>query len=325
VTTKQETESSDRIFMGIDVSKDHLDVARSDEDKVVRFANDAAGIDRIVKMLKPIGAVRTAVEATGGWERSLLEALLQADLPVALVNPRHVRDLAKGLGSLAKTDAIDARMLAEFARLAEPRLSSKRPQKQAELQALVTCRRQLLDVRVAQTNRRRQTRSKSALRSIDAVLKTVNKQIERLEAEIDKLIASDDDLSRRNELLQSVPGVGPVLAATTLAELDELGQCSPKEIAALVGVAPFNHDSGRMKGKRAIRGGRAGVRNTLYMATLSARQRNPVIQRFAERLLAAGKPKKVVTVAAMRKLLTLLNVMMRENLTWHQLDLVKRA
>lgn len=323
--TNDLTESTSCVYVGIDVSKHQLDLARHDQATTLSVTNDATGVQRIVEMLKPIRVAIIAVEATGGLERLLLTALLEAQLPVALVNPRHVRDLAKGLGRQAKTDAIDARALAEFARLADPRLAVKPSKKQAELEALVTCRRQLLDLRTEQTNRRQQTTHVTALRSIDAVLKTINQQVDKLDAQIARLIESDDDLNQRGQLLRSVPGVGPVLAATTLAELRELGTTNPKQLAALVGVAPFNHDSGRLKGKRSIRGGRAAVRSTLYMATLSAIRCNPVLRRFAERLRAAGKPAKVVIVAAMHKLLTLLNVMLRENLRWDQLDAVKNT
>lgn len=313
------------VYMGIDVSKDKLDIGRSDLPNVTTVDNDAEGIRQLVKLLQKADASLIAIEATGGYEQPALEAMLKAHLPVALVNPRHVRDLAKGLGQLAKTDAIDARMLAEYARLAAPRPATKPSKNQDELEALVTCRRQLIDVRTEQTNRRHQTRNKHACQAIDAVLKTTNKQIAQLDKQIEKLIKSDDDLNQRGQLLRSAPGVGPVLVATTLAELSELGQLDRKKIAALVGVAPFADDSGRIKGKRSIRGGRASMRNALYMAALTAIQHNPVIRHFAQRLKAAGKPPKVVLVAAMNKLLGLLNVMLREKLTWDQLNVVKNA
>jgi transposase len=192
-----------------------------------------------------------------------------------------------------------------------------------ELEALVTCRRQLLHVRTEQSNRRGTTASKPALRAIDAVLKTVNRQVLELDRQIAKLIESDDDLDRDGKLLASVPGVSVVLASTLLAELAELGGVGRRTVCALVGVAPFNDDSGKSKGKRAIRGGRASVRSVLYMATLAAIRFNPVIRRFAQRLKQAGKLNKVVIVAAMRKLLSILNVMVRDGLRWEQLNLVK--
>lgn len=322
--TIDKPEPTTGVYAGIDVSKARLDLARSDEPAILSVPNDAAGIARIVQTLGPLGLAVVAVEATGGLERDLLDALLQANLPAALVNPRHVRDLAKGLGTQAKTDAIDARVLVEFARLARPRLAVPRPKNRDELEALVTCRRQLVEVRTEQTNRRGQTRHAAALRSIDAVLLTLKKQIDKLDKQIAALIESDDDMNQRGRLLRSAPGVGPTLVATTLAELAELGTINPRQLAALVGVAPFNKDSGLFKGRRTTRGGRASVRATLYMAALCAMRYNPVIRGFAAKLKAAGKPGKVVVVAAMHKLLTLLNAMLREKLTWDQLQVVKK-
>jgi len=323
--TKQGSQPEQAVYVGIDVSKDRLDIARSDEATPHSVSNDVAGIAQLVGFLRASPIALIAIEATGGYERAALHALLEAKLPVALVNPRHVRDLAKGLGLNAKTDPIDARVVCEFARLASPRLASRPSKNRDELEALVTCRRQLIDVRTEQTNRRHQTASRAALRSIDAVLKVVNKQIADLDKQIARLIESDDDLHRRGQLLRSAPGVGPVLVATTLAELGELGEIDRKKVSALVGVAPFNRDSGRLKGKRVTRGGRTSVRAVLYMAALSAKRHNGVLRRFAERLEAAGKPPKVVLVAVMHKLLTFLNAMLRENLTWDQLEVAKNA
>jgi transposase len=312
------------LFVGIDVALDKLDLGRTDSDKLATLPNDADGIRQIVDLLRAAAPTLIVVEATGGLERSLLDALLDAGLPVSLVNPGHVRHFARGLGIRAKTDAIDARVLAQFAKLASPRQAQKRSANAAELEALVTCRRQLTSVRTEQTNRRKRTASKAALKSIDAVLETIESQIEKLDAQIRKLIESDDDFNSIDKLLQSVPGVGAVLSATLLAELAELGTTDRRQISSLVGVAPFNHDSGTLKGKRAIRGGRASVRSVLYMATLAAMRFNPIIKRFAERLKKAGKMNKVVIVACMRKLIALLNAMLRDRLTWNELDLVKK-
>jgi transposase len=227
---------------------------------------------------------------------------------------------------LAKTDPVDARVLAECARRGEHRLLAKRDERRVELEALVTCRRQLLHVRTEQANRRRgSTASKPAPRAIDAVLKTLDRQVLGLDRRIEKLVESDDDLGRDGKLLAGVPGVGAVLCATLLAELAELGTLGRRSVASLAGVAPFPDDSGPRKGKRRIRGGRTSVRNVLYTATLAAMRFNPVIRRFAERLRGAGKAGKVVVVACMRKLLSILNVMLRERLTWHELNLVKNA
>ena len=313
------------VFVGIDVAKDKLDLARSDSAKILTVSNTPAGICQIVAALESVPVATIVVEATGGLEQPLLQALLDAALPIALVNPGNVRHLAKGLGVLAKTDAIDARVLMEFARRAEPRLATKRPKIQADLDALVTCRRQLLKVQTEQSNRRLTTPAGPARKAIDAVLATLAKQITKLDAQIRKLIESDDDMNQQDQLLQSVPGVGPVLSSTLLAELRELGTTDRQAISALVGVAPFNRDSGRLKGKRTIRGGRTAVRNVLYMATIASIRFNPVLKTFAERLTKAGKLPKVVIVACMRKLLSILNAMIRENLTWNQLNLVKNA
>ena len=313
------------LFVGIDVAKDKLDLARSDAADILTVANDATGIGTVVRRLLAAGPTLIVVEATGGLERAVLDALLEADLPVALVNPAHVRHFARGLGKLAKTDAIDARVLAEYARLAGPRLTQKRSQNRAELEALVTCRRQLLHVRTEQTNRRGGTSSKTALRSIDAVLKVLNRQILELDRKIARLVEDDDDMNHLDKLLRSVPGVGLVLSSTLLAELSEIGTLGRRQLSALVGVAPFNCDSGRFKGRRVIRGGRTAVRSVLYMAAVAAMRFNPVIHRFATRLKQAGKLNKVIIVASMRKLLTILNAMVRDGLRWDQLDLVKNA
>ena len=313
------------LFAGIDVAKAKLDLARSGAESILTVANDAAGIKRIVDLLLTLKPQLIVIEATGGLERPLSDALLEAGLPVALVNPSRVRHFAIGIGLMAKTDAIDAYVLREFARLASPRLLEKRAQSRVELEALVTCRRQLIHVRTEQINRRGSTCSKTALRSIDAVLKTLNRQILELDRKIAALIENDDDMNRHDKLLKSVPGVGAVLSTTLLAELSEIGTVGRQRLCALVGVAPFNCDSGRFKGKRAIRGGRASVRSVLYMATIAAMRFNPIIHRFAQRLKAAGKLNKVIIVAAMRKLLSILNAMIRDDLSWDQLNLVKTA
>jgi len=311
------------VFFGIDVAKDKLDLGRTDSDQILTVANDPDGIRRIVDSLRSAKPGCIVIEATGGIERRILDALIDAELPVALVNPGKVRHLAIGLGILAKTDAIDARVLAQFARLASPRLTEKRSKNQTELDALVTCRRQLTRTRTEQTNRRGSTSSRAAIKAIDAVLRTLNKQIEDLDQQIRKLIESDDDMDSIDKLLRSVPGVGPVLSSTLLAELDELGKTDRRQISSLVGVAPFNRDSGQSRGKRCIRGGRTDVRSVLYMATVTAMRCNPVIIAFAERLKKTGKVSKVVITACMRKLLGFLNAMIRDRLHWNQLKVAQ--
>lgn len=318
-------DTHDSLMIGIDVAKDKLDMARSDADAVLTCANDDAGIAQLVDTLRDDKPTLIVVEATGGYESRLVAALLNANLPVAVANPAHVRHLAKGLGILAKTDALDARVLLIYAQHAQPRLAEKREKNRLELQALVTCRRQLLSVRTEQHNRRQVTQSAKARKAIDAVLKTLDRQTESLDKQIAKLIDSDDDMNRKDHIIRSVPGVGPVLSATLLASLCEIGRVGRQQISALVGVAPYNRDSGRFKGKRTIRGGRAPVRNVLYMAALAAIRCNPVIRVFALRLRAAGKLSKVVIVACMRKLTTILNAMLRDDLEWNQLKLVKNT
>jgi transposase len=311
------------IFVGIDVAKDKLDLGRSDSDPILTVANNPAGIRQIVDSLRSKKPAIIVVEATGGLERPVLDALLEADLPVALVNPGKVRHLAIGLGILAKTDAIDARVLAKFAQLASPRLTEKRTKNQTELDALVTCRRQLTRTRTEQTNRRGSTSSRAAIKAIDAVIKAVNKQVEDLDRQIRKLIESDDDMDSIDKLLRTVPGVGAVLSSTLLAELNELGRTERRQITSLAGLAPFNRDSGQSQGKRSIRGGRTDVRSVLYMATLTAMRCNPVIIAFAERLKKTGKMSKVVITACMRKLLGFLNAMVRDRLSWDQMKVAQ--
>lgn len=317
-----DSQKADPVYVGIDVAKDKLDLARSDTDVVTTFDNDAAGIASLVQLLRELNPTLIVLEATGGLEQPAVDAMLDAGLPVARVNPAQVRHFAKALGLHAKTDALDTGVLAAFARHAAPRLAVKREKNRSELDALVTCRRQLLKVRTEQTNRRTTTRSAAACRSIDQVLKTLNAEITSLDEQIRQIIDSDDDLRGLDQIIRSVPGVGPILSATLLSEMTELGSVDRRRIGALVGVAPFNRDSGRFTGQRSIHGGRTDVRCTLYMATIAAIRCNPVIKRFAQRLKATGKKPKVIITACMRKLIILINAMVRERLMWSQLKLV---
>jgi len=312
------------VFVGIDVAKETLDVARSDTGEVRQFHNTPAGIRSLVASLLPARPARIVLEATGGLEEPVLDALLDAQLPVARVNPGKVRHLARGLGIQAKTDAIDAAILVEFARLAEPRLAQKRSEKQAELDALVTCRRQLVSAKTDQGNQLASTTSPFAKKALRTVLASLDKQIKRLDKQIASIVDSDDDMKHKDRILQSAPGVGPVLSSAIISQLPEAGQTDRHEVAALTGVAPFNHDSGKHKGKRAIRGGRADLRSILYMCTQVAMMHNPILRAMAERLEKLNKLPKVAIVACMRKFLTLLNAMLRDNLTWDQLDVVKK-
>ena len=313
------------LFVGIDVSLSKLDVARSDQDAVVAVANDAGGIGELVARLAAAAPQRVVIEATGGYEQPLLAALLEAKLPVARVNPRRVREFARGLGKLAKNDRCDARVLVEYGRLAEPRLAERRRQVQDELEALVTCRRQLIATRTVHVTQLKQTRAKPAISAIRQVVKTLDGQVASLDTQIRKLIEGDDDFGRKDRLLRSAPGVGAVASSTLIAELAELGKVDRRQVGALAGVAPFDHDSGKFKGTRCIGGGRSSVRRALYMCALSAIRCNPVIKPFAERLRAAGKKNKVILVACMRKLAAILNAMLREGLRWDELRLAKGA
>jgi transposase len=245
------------------------------------------------------------LEATGGYERDLAAALFDAGHQVAIVNPKRVRDFAKALGLLAKTDRVDARALALFAERVRPRLSEKTPEKRAELDELVTRRRQLVDFQTMDLNRLQMARQKTAVRSIRRHLTLLEKQLAEINAAIAKLIESDDEWRRTAEIVASTPGIGDTTAAMLIAELPELGKINRGEIASLVGLAPFNHDSGKYQGQRRIRGGRASVRTGLYMGTLAAIRCNPTINAFATRLRAQSKPFKTCLIACMRKLLTI--------------------
>jgi transposase len=305
-----------QIFIGIDVSKSSWDVHLLPEGRsfTVRVDNDA--VERLREKLGSPEASLVVVEATGGFERQLVAELIDAGWTVAVVNPRQVRDFAKALGRLAKTDGIDAETLALFAQRVQPRPTQKTPEKQRELDALVTRRRQLVGLRSMEKMRRPQAVHKVASRSIDKVLKVFDQQIAALDKAIARLIEADDDWRAKRDLIESVPGVGPTTSATLVAELPELGRLNRQEIASLAGLAPFNHDSGKFRGQRRIRGGRGALRATLYMAALTANRCNEKIKAFAERLHRAGKPFKVVITACMRKLLTILNTLVRNGTPW---------
>lgn len=305
-------------WIGIDVAKDSLDMAYASATGTERHsvANSRAGHDSLIERLPAHAEARVVVEATGGYERALITALIEAGYRVAVVNPRQVRDFAKALGILAKTDRIDALVLARFGEQVQPRLLEEDPTQRAELMQLVARRRQLIELRTMESNRLGQSTARAAQKSIRHVLKLLEKEIDQLEAEIARLLQSDDDWRAKIELLSTVPGVAKVTSATLVAVVPELGRLNRQAIAALVGLAPFNDDSGRHRGTRRITGGRGAVRQVLYMATLSARRCNPVIHAFAQRLAAQGKKPKVIIAACMRKLLVILNTMLKNNTPW---------
>jgi transposase len=271
---------------------------------------------QLVERLRPLPPRLIVVEGTGGLEQRLVVELQDAGLAVAVVNPRQVRDYARGIGYLAKTDRIDAQVLARFAQEVLPHAQEKKPETLRELEQLIARRRQLLDIRTAENQRRDRTTSGPARKSIDKVLRCLAKELKDIEAAIMRILKSDDTYRHKCEIVQSTPGVGQITSATLIAELPELGELNRQEISALVGLAPYNHDSGQQQGRRSITGGRASVRHVLYMAALAARRCNPVIRRFAERLQKTGKAFKVVMTACMRKLLTILNTMLKSNTLW---------
>jgi len=302
--------------VGIDVSKATLDVALAPDAKPFSVGNERGGIDKLHAKLPAPGTCLITLEGSGGYERLVIAELLDRGHHVALANPRQVRDFAKGLGILAKTDEIDAAVLARFGQVVGPRCLEKPSGSQTELQQLVERRRQLISLRTAETNRRQQATSKRTIGSIDAVLKTLQLQIAALEADIAALIEEHADWKQKAEILTSTPGVGAVTAMTLLADLPELGQLNREQIAALAGLAPYAHDSGTSFGARCIRGGRADVRTTLYMAALAGIRCNPVLNAFYKRLRAAGKQTKKALTACMRKLLVILNTMLKTNTPW---------
>ena len=311
--------NADLIFVGIDVSKAKLDVCVGLDGKPGEFSNDGPGHDALWHVLRQLRIGLVVLEATGGYEFACAAALQAQGLPVTIINPRQARDFAKAMGRLAKTDRIDAAGLAHLAQVLAARPDAARFVKpladaqQQKLAALVGRRRQLVQMRVMETHHLSVAHC-STHKSIKAVIQSLGTQLRHVEADLARHLAHHHaDL---NTLLGEVKGLGPATVATLIGELPELGKLNRREIGALVGVAPYNHDSGRLKGKRCISGGRAALRTALYMATLVATRYNPVVRVFYQRLLAAGKPKKVALVACMRKLLGILNAMVKNNSSW---------
>lgn len=303
------------IFVGIDVSKRWLEVHIHGYASSWKVGNDPDGIADLVKRMKAIQVSLIVFEATGGYERRAAKALREGGLPVAVVNPTRIRRFAEAIGILAKTDKLDAQVIAHFAAVVHPPVNGQQTTLEEQLAACVERRRQLLVELVAEKNRLSTCPTWMKL-DIAEHVGWLEEHIERLAAEIQAFIAQDPEWKTRAEIIDSVPGVGEVTAATMVAELPELGSLSGKKIAALVGVAPFNKDSGPKRGKRRIFGGREGVRRTLFMAALSATRHNPVIRSFYERLLRYGKEKKVALVACMRKLLVIINSMVKKSEKW---------
>jgi transposase len=299
-----------QVYIGIDVSKDTLDVAMLGKKPIVQFANTKKGITKLVQHMKHLKPKLIVVEATGGYEEALVLALFEAGLPVALVSPQRVRQYAKAKGLLAKTDQLDAQVLAEYGKTIQPRLFVGKSVERKRLSALVARRKQLNDMLQAERNRLRTTSVEMRI-SLKRVIACLKAEMKELEEQIRQFMKAHEEFREQEKLLRTAKSIGPVTAATMLADLPELGQLDRKQIAALVGVAPMNRDSGRKRGYRKTKGGRPAVRRALYMATLTGIRYNPVIQIQYQQLLKRGKEKKVAITACMRKMLTILNAMMR--------------
>jgi transposase len=310
-------EEMTELFAGIDVSKEYLDVAvRGRVTRAWRVRYDEAGVEALVKELRKLGPTLLVLEATGGQETHVVAALAAAGVPLAVVNPRQVRDFAKATGELAKTDAIDARILALFAERIRPEVRALRDEETRELDALMTRRRQLIDIRVGERNRLYQAAS-VVRASIAEHIAWLDDRIGEVDAELQERIQASSVWREKDRLLQSTPGIGVTTSLSLLAGVPELGKLNRQKVSKLVGIAPLNCDSGKFRGQRKIWGGRADVRSVLYMATLSAIRFNPVIREFYQRLLGRGKLKKVAHVACMRKLLSILNQMLKDNTPWN--------
>lgn len=301
---------------GCDISKDRIDACLLPSNQVLTCANQPDAIDAFISTLKQQDVSLVVVEATGGYERQLAEALWQAELPVAIVNPRQVREFARACGQLAKTDRIDAYVIARFAVSMSPEPSAPVDERLIKLKALVTRRRQLVDMRKAEKTRLPQCRDKDLKASILDMIALLTDKIDHLEGQIKTLLKAHPVTAQRCELLTSMKGIGPVTAAALIAELPELGQLNRRQIAALLGLAPLNRDSGRMRGRRKIWGGRKALRNQLYMPALTAARSNPAMRSLYTRMQKRGKEHKVILTAIMRKMIVTLNAMVKDGNRW---------
>lgn len=306
-------------FVGIDVAKAELVIAVRPSGARWSVPNDDRGVEELVRRLRQLAPTLVVLEATGGYERAAIAALAASGVPLVVANPRQVRDFARATGQLAKTDRIDADTLALFAERVRPEPRPVPDEAARTLDGLLTRRRQVLDMLVAERNRL--THALPAIRrDITQHIRWLERRLHDVNHDLDQTIRSSPVWRAKENLLRTAPGVGPVVSRTLIGDLPELGTLSRKQIAALVGVAPLARDSGTLKGKRLVWGGRAPVRAALYMAALVASRRNPVIRPFYQRLLRAGKPKKLALTACMRKLLTILNAMMRTNTDWRPIN-----
>ncbi len=308
-------------YVGIDISKDKFDVAVLGQKLVKQVANTKRGIAKFTKQMHELDPQLIVVEATGGYEELLVLELYAAGLPVALVSPQRVRQYARARGLLAKTDVLDARNLAEYGKNIQPRLYVAKSEEGRRLSAMVGRRRQLGDMHKAEKNRQRTAKAEIKA-SLQTVIDCLEAEVERLDEEIRKFMEAHADFKVQERLLRSAKSIGPVTAATLLADLPELGKLDRKQIAALVGVAPMNHDSGKKRGYRKTKGGRPEVRSVLYMSALSGIRYNPVIKAQYEQLVKRGKEKKVAITACMRKILTILNAMIRDQQPFREVGMV---
>jgi transposase len=306
----------EQIFVGIDVAKDRLDIHVRPSGESFTVARDGEGLAALVDRLKQIAPALVVLEATGGFEITVAAAVGSAGVPLAVVNPRQIRDFARATGKLAKTDSLDAAAIAHFAQAVHPEPRPLPDAQAQELGELVARRRQVIEMITSESNRGRQLQSKRLKKRIERHLDALQKELTEIENDLDESIRGTPIWRESENLLKSVPGVGNATARTLLADLPELGTLGRKQIAALVGVAPFNRDSGTWRGQRTVWGGRAGVRAALYMAALVASRRNPVIAAFYRHLRSAGKPAKVALTACMRKLLVILNAILRDKRPW---------
>ena len=306
---------NDSAFVGIDIAKAQLDVAVRPDDEVFTVINDEKSVKKLAERLCNLNVERVVLEASGGWEIPVVAMLAAGGLPVVVVNPRQVRDFARATGTLAKSDPIDARILAWFGEALRPEVRALKDEETQALEALLKRRRQLVGMVTAEKNRLRMA-LKPIQRDIKTHIRWLERRLKDIDHDLNGAVKSSPMWRVRDDLLQSAPGVGPTLSLSLMASLPELGQLSGRKISALVGVAPFNRDSGTMRGRRCVWGGRGELRAVLYMATLAATRCNPVIRSFYQRLTAEGKPHKVAMTACMRKLLVILNAMVRDQAPW---------
>jgi len=303
------------VNVGVDVGKSQLDIHIYEKQVHWQEENSPEGIKRILKRLAYYQVERLAMEATGRYEWPLAEAAYKKDIPVCILKPLSVRRYAGAIDQLAKTDKIDAGIIAQYAAIIKPRVTPNKSKNLIAIKDLIARRRQVMEMRTKELNRSK-IMGKSIERSCQRLIKVFDTEISRIEKQLNKNVEEQAEWAERKIILMSAPGVGDTLAYTLLADMPELGTMNNKQTASLVGVAPLNRDSGKLRGKRRIQGGRAGVRTTLYMATLSATQCNPIIKAFYQKLVAQGKHKKVALTACMRKFITMLNAMVRDNVAW---------